>query len=103
MTIHALLRALHPGRVVPLLIELRRKFKHILGAKFDAVATSLTAVFQDMDFTTRYLDLFYIKWNPPECHDPSLGLGEKALLLIPRSWNYIPASEHVKIKSLSGP
>jgi hypothetical protein len=82
MTIYTLIRTFHAGRMIPLFVEFGRKFKHLLWTKLNTEPAPLAAVFQDVDLTTRYLDLFNVKGNPPECHYPFLKLGKKALLLI---------------------
>jgi len=82
MTINAVIRQLNNRRVITLLIEFGRKFQNFLGAVFNTVTASFAAIFDDMNYAARDLNLFYIQWNSPECHDPFLKMNKKLKLLL---------------------
>jgi hypothetical protein len=49
MTIHTFIRLLHGGRMIAFRIELCRKLQNPLGAVFDAIPTTFTAILQDVN------------------------------------------------------
>jgi hypothetical protein len=74
VAVHTVIRFLHSGWVIPLLIEPGRKLDYPPGTELDTVATALATLFEDMHLATGNLNFFYVKWYPPKCHDPFLRL-----------------------------
>jgi hypothetical protein len=58
--------------IISLAVKNRGKFKDLLGAILDAIATSFAAVIDNMDNTLGNVNVINIKWNSPEFHDPFL-------------------------------
>jgi hypothetical protein len=72
MAIHAFIRLLDTWGMVTLPIEFARNLNYPSRTEFDTVSTLLTAVFKDMHLSMGNLNVFSIKWNPPEFHGPFL-------------------------------
>lgn len=72
MAIHTGLRCLDRGWVVAFLIKVGGKMEDFPGTKLNAVSASFTTIFKYVNDTGGNLDIFRIKWNPPEIHIPFL-------------------------------
>ena len=71
MTVDTAVWYLYGGRVITFLIKLGGELKDVSWTIFNTVATSLAAVFQDIDHPSGNLDVIRIEWNSPVRHDLS--------------------------------
>jgi len=60
MTVYTVIHLYDSRGVIPLLIELVRKFQHLFGAVFDAVTAPLTSVLNDVHYAAGGLNPFNI-------------------------------------------
>ena len=74
MAVHAFFRPFNGGRMIALGVEPGGKFQDLPRTEFDAEATTLAAIFEDIYDTGCNLNVFRIKRNPPKYHGPSLKL-----------------------------